>query len=743
MTNATDRLAGTQAVVNAIVADDTTRDNSDGSGLTRLRDALERVTGLPKRSGAGWVTRCPAHDDAKASLSFRDGKGQALLFCFAGCATSDVVEALGLEMRDLFDNRRDVVYRYVMPDGRLNRTVTRKPDKEFPQSIKIKVNVLYHLPEVAAAVAAGATVYLVAGEKDVETFALEGATATTGPGGEGNVGKVDLAPLRGAHVVAVVDRDAAGARWAVVVRERLAGMAATLEFVEAAVGKDATDHFVSGCGLGDFVQFEFPDSEAAGEAQPEDTTAETKPDETSEQTATVAEDDEPGDVLPGPGDPMRAARAIVKRIPHVDGVPTLAWWRGDFYRWRNGRWEPMDQSTVNGMLYRFTENATYMQPAKRGDGFDVFRWSPTSLKIGNLRNALAEGVLQRDRDLEPEDGAGTVTMANGVFDLATRRLMRPTPRRFNLVALPFAFDTGAQCLNWIQFLKEVTDADVPAHDLLQEWFGEILFGNTRHQKILYVKGPKRSGKGTINRVLHALMGPEATANPSLDGLGGDFGMQSLIGKSLAVISDAQWGGQNLKLACERLLTVSGEDPVTIARKYQTDWTGRLPTRFMLLSNDPPRPPSSSGALIGRLLLVDLKVSFFGREDLGLTNRLLDELPGIFNWALVGFDRLSKRGHFVEPESAASLKADVDRGGSVVRSFVQDECVIGGSVALDDLYARFRLWAEKDEGVHASKVPDRTTFSRELRSVVDNLDGKRARSGPSGKQVMTFSGISLR
>jgi AAA domain len=56
-----------------------------------------------KRSGKGWLARCPAHDDRKPSLSIDEGAdGRVLLKCHAGCGANDVLAALGMTARDLF-----------------------------------------------------------------------------------------------------------------------------------------------------------------------------------------------------------------------------------------------------------------------------------------------------------------------------------------------------------------------------------------------------------------------------------------------------------------------------------------------------------------------------------------------------------------------------------------------------------------------------------------------------------------
>lgn len=58
------------------------------------------------RSGAGWLARCPAHDDQSPSLSIKDGElGRLLLFCFAGCETLHVIARL--KARGLWEETRE------------------------------------------------------------------------------------------------------------------------------------------------------------------------------------------------------------------------------------------------------------------------------------------------------------------------------------------------------------------------------------------------------------------------------------------------------------------------------------------------------------------------------------------------------------------------------------------------------------------------------------------------------------
>ena len=66
------------------------------------------------------------------------------------------------------------------------------------------------------------------------------------------------------------------------------------------------------------------------------------------------------------------------------------------------------------------------------------------------------------------------------------------------------------------------------------------------------------------------------AGPTLSGLSTQFGMSELIGKPLATISDARLDTRSdSTLAVERLLSISGEDALSVQRKYKPDWIGRL------------------------------------------------------------------------------------------------------------------------------------------------------------------------
>jgi putative DNA primase/helicase len=62
--------------------------------------------------------------------------------------------------------------------------------------------------------------------------------------------------------------------------------------------------------------------------------------------------------------------------------------------------------------------------------------------------------------------------------------------------------------------------------------------------MLLLIGPKRSGKGTIARMLAALVGRGHVVGPTLASLGTNFGLSPLLGRPLAVVSDARLSGNS-------------------------------------------------------------------------------------------------------------------------------------------------------------------------------------------------------
>ncbi len=309
-------------------------------------------------------------------------------------------------------------------------------------------------------------------------------------------------------------------------------------------------------------------------------------------------------------------------------------------------------------------------------------------------------------------------------------------------AVDVDFDPTAVCHQWLETVEDWFDGDDERIGLLQQWFGYQLTWDTRLQKIFFIKGPRRSGKGLTIRIIQRLLGSNSVCSPTLGSLCGPFGLEQFVGRSLAVISDSRVPkNADLIIALERLLQVSGEDSVTVNRKNKREITLKLPTRIMIATNTLPKVEDPSGALAGRLVALEMTKSYYGREDHGLYDRLCNELPGILNWAIDGWKSLREQGRFLVPASSSELAGELDRTMSPVRGFLAAECeyVTGSFLPIDDMFSQFRRWATENHveigGTNSA------SFARSLHESNPELTHKRITV--NGRKRMCVLGVRFR
>lgn len=444
-----------------------------------------------------------------------------------------------------------------------------------------------------------------------------------------------------------------------------------------------------------------------------------------------------------PRDPVEIGRTILARRFTRGDDWTLRYHRGEFLTWSGAAFLRYEDAALRAAIYGELEGAR-----RRTKGDALVAFAPTQAVVNNVLDAL-RGLVLLPEGLEPPAwlaGAShpvgeLVATDGGLLHVPTRALLPATPLLFNRNALSFAYDPhAAQPARWLEFLCEIFGGDAQSLAALQEIFGYALTTDTRQQKLFLVVGPKRSGKGTLGRVLAELVGANNVAAPTLAGLSTNFGMSALIGKQLAIIADARLGGRaDQAVVTERLLSISGEDVQTIDRKHGAHWTGRLPTRFLILTNELPRLSDASGALAARFVVLVLRRSFYGKEDPTLTDKLLGELPGILLWALDGLDRLRARGHFVQPDAGDEAIGVLEDLSSPVAAFVRDCCDLAPLMEqkVAEMFAAWSGWCRSQGRREPGTVP---VFGQQLRAAVPGLGDRQPRAG--AKRVRVYTGIGL-
>ena len=239
--------------------------------------------------------------------------------------------------------------------------------------------------------------------------------------------------------------------------------------------------------------------------------------------------------------------------------------------------------------------------------------------------------------------------------------------------------------------------DEESIECLQEMFGYILSGDTRQQKFFNLIGPRRSGKGTINKVLVALLGQHNTVAPELGELCDTFGLQPWLGKLLASFTDARAPERNRSAVVSQLLRIVGGDTITVNRKNKEAWNGYLPTRLVIYSNEVLQLTENSNALTGRMIVLKMTKSFFNQEDTDLAHKLEQELSGIFNWAMEGLKRrLGRGGHFLQPSTGKEYLDLMAELGNPMGTFAEDALEFDpkSMVKKEDVFVCWKHWALK-------------------------------------------------
>ncbi len=247
-----------------------------------------------------------------------------------------------------------------------------------------------------------------------------------------------------------------------------------------------------------------------------------------------------------PDNPHRLTDGYLDTISPGGPPLLLRSWRDEFHRYTGGAYHPVPDGDLRGELVEWVRREFVCLNL-----IEMKQWREKPEgdppKVRNVSTRLINDVLQALRGCcllpasvdapawigPPYEPGPTMIlpMRNGLLDLAATAegrldcLLPPTPYFFTSTAAPFDFDPKAPApLGWLQFLSELWPDDSESIATLQEWFGLLLVPDTRQQKILFLLGPKRSGKGTIARVLRELIGAANVAGPTLAGLATNFGL---------------------------------------------------------------------------------------------------------------------------------------------------------------------------------------------------------------------------
>lgn len=709
-----------------------------------LDHVLSKLHGV-KRSGSGWTALCPAHDDHRQSLGVDVGDdGRILLKCYAGCETSDILQALGLDWPDLFadDPRRAgngsrrlgrivKTYDYHDADGRLVLQVVRFDPKDFRQrrpdgaggwiwNLNGVERVLYRLPELLAADLTQ-FVFLVEGEKDADRLIEAGLVATTNPQGAGKWRDSYSETLRGRRVVILPDNDDAGLNHARSVAASLHGVAASvrvLQLPDLAEKEDVSNWLDAGGTAYELLSL-------ANEAEKWEPESDTEPRAPLLQEGA---DDE--------GNAQCVYALYGDRFAFCDAYGWL-YYTGKFWD-RQDAEARLERAIVETLKQRRT--AAVM--AERENIVKAAKPSAYRVRAAKFLFRSLVTIRVSEFDSSPD----LLNCQNGVLDLRTGKLEPHEPAQRFTYCIPVEYDPKADWSEWERFLLQVTDHSTDVVEWMQQAVGYSLTGHTREEILFYIHGPTRSGKGTFTETILALLGRPLSAEADFntftarrDSDSQNFDLAPLKPARFITASESN-KYQSLNAGKVKLLT--GGNEIRCAFKHKDHFQYRPQYKIWLTSNFPVNADVDDDAVWIRLRVIEFPNSWAGREDKTLKQRMKSKrnLRGVLAWAVEGARKWYASEHGLETPEDVTLSTQRTRDElDYVKMFI-DECCESdpGNMELfvsnSSLYAAYEQWCDEN-GITPKK-------KRSLTMSLKKRGFENGREYVDGAQKRGVYGLSL-
>jgi P4 family phage/plasmid primase-like protien len=469
-----------------------------------------------------------------------------------------------------------------------------------------------------------------------------------------------------------------------------------------------------------------------------------------------------GKVEQGRRDPQAAARAFLadlrERAGLGQGDRPLHYYRDDFYLWaggaepwEGGRWRRLDDEVQKAQLTAYLQNDDQVGQVTDRLVRDV---------LTNLKGLALLDVWDEEMSFfvggVSGDGTPTVTrprfvvFGNGMVELDeamsclssckddTPKLYETVPDYFTVNRLPFNYDLEAWCPLWEETLDDVLPRQGPGdhrREVLQEFMGwTLLAGDMTFQKFLILVGGGNNGKSTILEVWEALLGPDNVSHVPLNHLDGEFRICEMAGKLANIAGDMT----RLDRVEEGVLKqLTSGDPMQVNRKNKRPVTMRPVARLVFATNTLPSFCDRSDGVWRRIIAIPFTRRIPENQiDGRLPEKLLKELPGIFNWALAGAVRLLRQGRFTDCAVCSACVEEHRTDSDPFKQFADEWLLFGPEreVRADLLYEGYAGFC-KGNGRLAR-------CSSEVGKQVLRLPGVGKRRKGGGSRLWVYTGVAL-
>jgi putative DNA primase/helicase len=452
------------------------------------------------------------------------------------------------------------------------------------------------------------------------------------------------------------------------------------------------------------------------------------------------------------------AEAWIKQEETKNGVLLLRSYEQKWVEFTGKCYDFLSPMVFRGKIYKFLKGKKFFFETPKGD-IITRPYKPTKCKISDIIDPLGQWCEVTGHppiwltDKPKPDPVDLIVFQNGILDVneyAGGKIVvyNPTPELFTTYVLPYNFDEDLDCGLWDDYLKEIFNNDQEAIRLLAQWFGYNCVPDMSYEKLMFLHGQPRSGKGTVLEALRETVGERQCGCTSITSLAGQFSFQPMLGKLSTLLADSRSPkNHEVNTVLEKLLLIVGGDAVNVNRKFLDEIASlHLHCRFTLAMNELPVFVDHARSLEPKLNIVSFKNTYVGREDFSLKRHVIKEAAKgkLINFALRGLKDLRTQKRFFAPKSSSSLFNQFRDIASPVFSFI-DTCleVIKDPeeakkcwVPKNQLFDLWKGWCTNQGREHGFKE----SFGRRLLATCPEISVSRRNM--SGDRFYGFQGIKI-
>jgi len=336
------------------------------------------------------------------------------------------------------------------------------------------------------------------------------------------------------------------------------------------------------------------------------------------------------------GNAQRLARLYGWRLRYVPEWGWLAYSGGRWVRQADGHAMQCAKACVREMLQ---EAATCAEGRRQMDLLDHARRSLSEPRLqAMLRLARSEpGIAAQLHDFDADPYL--LNVLNGTLDLHTGELRDHQPADLLTKMAHVTFDPQGTAPRWDQFLGEVFRSDQDLIAYVQRALGYTLTGDTSEQVFFTCFGSGANGKSTLLGVMMRILGDYAKplkadalmSNPYGNGSSANPEIAALVGARFVTAQEPKGG----ELDTPKVKELTGGDPMQVRELHKMPFTLVPLFKLWMSTNERPTVRETTTGIWRRIRLIPFTVSFEGRREEGLSEKLASEASGILNWLLAG------------------------------------------------------------------------------------------------------------